>query len=147
MASAAWLEEVKRVLAHVAASDATEVEFARQGLRVRIKRRPGARTIRVSPDGAAALAAEGAAVVAPLTGVFYRSNSPTTPPYVSEGDLVRPETVVGLIETMKIFNEVAAERRGRIVKVLVESGQLVHAGDGLMVIDESAEQPSEQVEM
>jgi acetyl-CoA carboxylase biotin carboxyl carrier protein len=135
----AWLAEVRRILEHVDASDATEVELARGTFRLRIKRRPGARFVPaaqvVAPEGAAAA---GAAVPAPLTGVFYRAPAPGTPPYVSEGDPVQPDTVVGLIETMKIFNEVLAERRGVVLTILAESGQLVQAGDRLMLIDEEA---------
>jgi acetyl-CoA carboxylase biotin carboxyl carrier protein len=134
----AWLAEVRRILEHVDASDATEVELARGTFRLRIKRRPGARFVPaaqvVAPDGAEA----GVAVPAPLTGVFYRAPAPGTPPYVSEGDAVQPDTVVGLIETMKIFNEVLAERRGVVLTILAESGQLVQAGDRLMLIDEEA---------
>ena len=135
----AWLAEVRRILQHVDASDATEVELARGTFRLRIKRRPGARLVPaaqvVAPGGAAEA---GVAVPAPLTGVFYRAPAPGTPPYVSEGDPVQPDTVVGLIETMKIFNEVLAERRGVVLTILAESGQLVQAGDRLMLIDEEA---------
>jgi acetyl-CoA carboxylase biotin carboxyl carrier protein len=138
VARPAWLAEVRRILEHVDASDATEVELARGTFRLRIKRRPGARFVPaaqvVAPEGAAA----GVAVPAPLTGVFYRAPAPGTPPYVSEGDPVQPDTVVGLIETMKIFNEVLAERRGVVLTILAESGQLVQAGDRLMLIDEEA---------
>ena len=138
MASATWLEGVRRLLEQVRASDATEVEVTRGSFRLRVKRRPGA-----CPP--AAVAAGGpdvatAAILAPLTGVFYRAASPTAPPYVGEGDVVEPESVVGLIETMKIFNEVLAERHGRVREILVESGQLVHVGDRLMLIDEAGEE-------
>ncbi len=54
------------------------------------------------------------------------------------GDEVAPDTVVGLIETMKIFSEVLAERSGRVAAVLAETGQLVHAGEALMTIEEPA---------
>ncbi len=141
----AWLAEVRRILEHVDASDATEVELARGTFRLRIKRRPGARFVPaaqvVAPEGAAAA---GVAVSAPLTGVFYRAPAPGTPPYVSEGDPVQPDTVVGLIETMKIFNEVLAERAGRIADILVQSGQLVHAGDAVMTVADDATEPGGQ---
>lgn len=140
MASAAWLDEVKRVLQHVGGSDATEVQFARRDLRIRIRRRPGVDARELESESSGGAPAEGdVAVVAPFTGVFYRAPSPTASAYVAEGDLVQPDTVVGLIETMKIFNEVVADRRGRIRKVLVESGQLVHAGHQLMLIEEGEE--------
>jgi acetyl-CoA carboxylase biotin carboxyl carrier protein len=141
VASTTWLEGVRRLLEQVRASDATEVEVTRGSFRLRVKRRPGA-----CPPAAVEAADPGpvpdamAAVLAPLTGVFCRASSPTTPPYVGEGDVVQPETIVGLIETMKIFNEVLAERHGRVREILVESGQLVHVGDRLMLIDEAGEE-------
>ena len=54
---------------------------------------------------------------------------------VGEGDWVTAETVVGLVETMKIFNEVTADVSGRIVGFRAENGQLVHAGDALVLIE------------
>lgn len=64
-----------------------------------------------------------------------------------EGDLVQPDTVVGLIETMKIFNGVVAERRGRARALLAESCQLVHGGDRLLRLEdeEGAEPPNDRV--
>ena len=147
MASAAWLDEVRRMLEHVSASDATEVEVAGGVLRVRLRRRPGRAAVRQEPRAAvvaAEVVVEGTPLVAPLTGVFYRSGSPGAPPLVNVGDTVEVGAVVGLIETMKIFNEVLAERGGRIATVLVESGQLVHAGDALMTIEDAAEAGGEQ---
>ena len=142
MPSADWLDEVRRVLEHVRVSDATEVEVAAPSFRLRLVRRPDhAPTV---PDDGTDLgrdrrAGDAAAIVAPLTGVFYRAASPDTPPYVEVGDRVGPETVVGLIETMKIFNEILAERTGQVAAVLAETGQLVHAGDALMTLEDVAE--------
>ena len=142
MASAAWLDEVRRVLEHVQASDATEVELSHGKFRLRLRRRPAPRPAAGTdaPFGDAGVD-RGRSIAAPLTGVFYRASAPTDPPYVDVGDVVQPETVVGLIETMKIFNEVLAERAGRVAEILVESGQLVHAGDALMLVsgDDAAE--------
>ena len=135
------------MLEHVSASDATEVEVAGSELRVRVRRRPGRAAVRPEPRVAvvaAGIAVEGTPLVAPLTGVFYRAGTPGAPPFVNVGDTVEAGTVVGLIETMKIFNEVLAERGGRIATVLVESGQLVHAGDALMTIEDAAEAGGEQ---
>ena len=142
MASTPWLDEVRRVLEHVQASDATEVELSHGQFRLRLRRRPGLRPAASAVQApAGASPAEGAAIVAPLTGVFFRAASPTDPPYVQVGDEVGPDTVVGLIETMKIFNEVLAERAGRIADILVESGQLVHASDPLMTVADAATEP------
>ena len=139
MTSRPWLEEVKRALEHVESSDATEVEIARPGFRLHLRRRPGAGRAAVATSATDDRPVAGVAIVAPLTGLFYRASSPTAPPYVREGDLVQPETVVGLIEAMKIFNEVLAERRGRVREIVAEPGQLVQAGERLMWIDEAVD--------
>ena len=140
VASAGWLDDVRRVLDHVRASDATEIEVATTGFRLRLVRQPGrmpsAAEVRV-PEVTRA-PADGTPLAAPLTGVFYRSSAPGAPPLAEVGDRVEPGAVVGLIETMKIFNEVLAERGGRIAAILAESGQLVHAGDALMIIEDAA---------
>lgn len=148
MASAAWLDEVRRVLEHVRASDATQVEVASGEFRLRLVRRPGRVALAAEPRLAVAAdaATDGLPLVAPLTGVFYRAASPDAPPLVAVGDLVAAGTVVGLIETMKIFNEVLAERGGVIAAIHAESGQLVHAGDVLMTIEDAAELGGEQAQ-
>jgi len=139
VAGVAWLEEVKRALQHVRGSDATEIEVSRPGLRLRVRRTPGMGRAADVAIGREVAPSPGTTIVAPLTGIFYRASSPVTQPYVVEGDAVQPETVVGLIEAMKIFNEVLAERRGRVREILVQAGELVQAGDRLMMIDEAAD--------
>ena len=137
------------MLEYVGASDATEIEVAGNQLRLRLRRRPGRDAARVEQRGtivAADVAVEGTPLLAPLTGVFYRAGSPGAPPFVNVGDTVEVGAVVGLIETMKIFNEVLAERGGRIAAILVESGQLVHAGGALMTIEDAAEAGGEQAQ-
>src|SRR5215210_6222892 len=100
---------------HVLASDASEVEVAAEGFRLRLVRKPG-RAAASMPASVGATAdsgvrgADGTPLVAPLTGVFYRAASPDTPPLVSVGDRVEDGAVVGLIETMKIFNEAVGEQ-------------------------------------
>ena len=142
MASTGWIDEVRRVFEHVSASDATEVELSSKKFKLRLVRRPGRSATlaeaRQQDAGAAAVAVDGTPLPAPLTGVFYRTSAPGTPPFVEVGDRVEAGAVVGLIETMKIFNEVLAERGGRIAAILADSGQLVHAGDALMTIEETA---------
>jgi len=148
VASASWLDEVRRVLEHVRASDATQVEVAADGFRLRLVRRPGRGAVAVEARTVASvdLTADGTPLAAPLTGVFYRAATPGAPPFVAVGDQVAAGAVVGLIETMKIFNEVLAERGGRIAAILAESGQLVHAGDVLMMIEDAAESGGEQAQ-
>jgi acetyl-CoA carboxylase biotin carboxyl carrier protein len=142
VASTGWLDEVRRVFEHVRTSDATEVEITSKKFKLRLVRRPGrGATVpdsRALTSGAVASASvEGTPLTAPLTGVFYRTSAPGTPPFAEVGDRVEAGAVVGLIETMKIFNEVLAERGGRIVAILADSGQLVHAGEALMTIEDA----------
>lgn len=89
------------------------------------------------PAGAAAAAVEGEnlhTIVAPMVGTFYRAPEPGKPPYVQPGDKVTTNTVVCILEAMKLFNEIEAEVNGEIVKVLVEDGQLVEYGQPLFLV-------------
>jgi acetyl-CoA carboxylase biotin carboxyl carrier protein len=73
-------------------------------------------------------------IVSPMVGTFYRAPSPDAAPYVKEGDRVDEKTVVCIVEAMKLMNEIEAEVRGEIVKVLVENGQLVEYGQPMFLV-------------
>ena len=77
-------------------------------------------------------------VVAPMVGTFYTS-APGADPYVAIGDEVGEETVVCIIEAMKIMNEVKAETKGKIVEILVENGTAVEYGQPLFSVEISEE--------
>ncbi len=70
----------------------------------------------------------------PLVGTFYAAPAPDKPPFVQVGDEVNEETVVCIVEAMKVMNEIKAERRGIIAKVLVENAQPVEYGQPLFEI-------------
>jgi acetyl-CoA carboxylase biotin carboxyl carrier protein len=74
-------------------------------------------------------------VSAPLTGVWYPSPSPGARAYVNEGDEVAAGQVIGLIEAMKLFNEIKSDASGRIARILVENGTLVKRKQPLLEID------------
>ena len=74
-------------------------------------------------------------VTAPLTGVWYASPSPGARPYVQEGDEIGAGAVVGLIEAMKLFNEIKSDVAGKVVRILVERGTLVKRQQPLVEID------------
>ena len=74
-------------------------------------------------------------VSAPLTGVWYPAPSPGARPYVNEGDEVASGQVIGLIEAMKLFNEIKSDASGRITRVLVENGTLVKRKQPLLEVD------------
>jgi len=74
-------------------------------------------------------------VSAPLTGVWYPAPSPGARPYVNEGDEVAAGQVIGLIEAMKLFNEIKSDASGQITRVLVENGTLVKRKQPLLEVD------------
>ena len=74
-------------------------------------------------------------VSAPLTGVWYPAPSPGARPYVNEGDEIANGQVIGLIEAMKLFNEIKSDASGRITRVLVENGTLVKRKQPLLEVD------------
>jgi acetyl-CoA carboxylase biotin carboxyl carrier protein len=74
-------------------------------------------------------------VLAPLTGVFYRSPSPDAAPYVDVGDRVEPGDVLCVLEAMKLFNEIQSDDAGRIVRIVPDSGELVSQGGELFWIE------------
>ncbi|WP_435209581.1 acetyl-CoA carboxylase biotin carboxyl carrier protein [Micromonospora sp. bgisy143] len=76
-----------------------------------------------------------AAVRAPIVGTFYRASEPGARPFVAVGDLVRPGQPVGIVEAMKLMNEVSADRAGRVVAILVEDGQPVEYDQALVELD------------
>ncbi len=75
------------------------------------------------------------AVKAPLTGIFYASPAPGSAPYVQVGGEVAVGQVIGLIEAMKLFNEIKSDLAGRVVRVLPESGALVKAKQPLIEVE------------
>jgi acetyl-CoA carboxylase biotin carboxyl carrier protein len=136
---------VRRIVAAARASDVAELEVARGEFRVRVQREVESSGILVAaPSATPAALVEYAdlahlhRVAAPLTGVFYRSASPDAKAYVNIGDWVGGDDVIGLIETMKIFNEVTADQAGRVVALLAQNGQLVHAGEPLVALEPAA---------
>lgn len=74
------------------------------------------------------------AIESPMVGTFYASPDPDSPPFVQVGSSVTPETVVCLVEAMKVFNEVKAETTGVIERVLVKNGEAVEFGQPLFLV-------------
>ncbi|SDY56423.1 acetyl-CoA carboxylase biotin carboxyl carrier protein [Evansella caseinilytica] len=73
-------------------------------------------------------------ITSPMVGTFYQAPSPEASPYVNVGDKVSPETVVCIVEAMKLMNEIEAEINGEIVEVLAENGELVEYGQELFLV-------------
>ncbi|WP_432358652.1 acetyl-CoA carboxylase biotin carboxyl carrier protein [Sporosarcina sp. UB5] len=73
-------------------------------------------------------------ITSPMVGTFYKASSPDADPYVQIGDSVKADSIVCIVEAMKLFNEIEAEVAGEIVEILVEDGQLVEYGQPLFLV-------------
>lgn len=74
-------------------------------------------------------------IESPMTGMFYRGPSPNEPPYVEEGDVVHEGQTIGLIEAMKVFNEVPSPVSGTVRRILAQNATLVRQGEILMLVE------------
>jgi acetyl-CoA carboxylase biotin carboxyl carrier protein len=74
------------------------------------------------------------AVAAPLLGIFYRAPKPGEPSFVETGSRVEPDTIVGIIEVMKLMNTVRAGARGEVVAIAARNGELVEHGEALLFV-------------
>jgi acetyl-CoA carboxylase biotin carboxyl carrier protein len=95
---------------------------------------PSAPAPAVAP-AAAAPVSTAKMVRAPLTGIFYSAPSPASPPYVTVGVRIKVGDVIGLIEAMKLFNEIKSDQAGRVVRMVAESGKLVKAKQPLIEVE------------
>jgi len=116
-----------------------EIEFEEGDIHIRLVKdgdggvRPQASAAPVAaaaPDPAAT--ADDHAIVAGLTGTFYRAPSPDAPPFVEIGDRVEEGQTVGLLEAMKMLNPIEADRAGRVIQILADDGALVTRGAPLI---------------
>ena len=127
-----------------------DLEVRRGGLRVKVSRdiapavvfgAPARHAQPRSAEPGAAAPAEAPAksdyptVNAPLTGIFYRSASPQAAPFCQVGSIVSPGDVIGLIEAMKLFNEIRSQAAGKVRRVMAENGQLVRAHQPLVELE------------
>lgn len=88
-----------------------------------------------APRAAAATWPEGSVVVrSPMVGTFYRAPEPGAPPFVEVGQAVKPDSVVGIIEVMKLMNSITADVHGIVAQILVGNAVQVEAGQPIIVI-------------
>lgn len=73
-------------------------------------------------------------ITSPLLGIFYRAPKPGEPPFIEVGQKVDTETVIGIVEVMKLMNSVAAGVAGEVVEILGANGELVEHGEVLMLV-------------
>lgn len=77
----------------------------------------------------------GQSVKSPINGVLYRAPSPTSAPFVKEGDVIETGKTLCIIEAMKVMNEIKAESRLKVLRILVENGKPVNSGQDLFLIE------------
>ena len=92
-------------------------------------------TIEEAPQGAPKADESGFEINSPMVGTFYSSPSPEDPPFVSVGDEVKEDTVVCIIEAMKVMNEVKAGKKGKVKKVFLDNAHPVEFGTQLFLIE------------
>ncbi len=88
-----------------------------------------------APEGPPVEMPAGHTITAPMVGTFYAAPSPKDRPFVQEGDEIRAGDTVGIIEAMKMMNEIESDVAGRVARILVKNGQPVEYGQPLMVIE------------
>lgn len=150
-------EDLKKLIELLQDSDITELQFEKDGTKVRLKRekllssfdlgafakQPAAPAPPAQSAGEVETAcAEGeedshrlVTITAPLVGTFYSSASPDSGPFVEVGDRVKKGQVICIVEAMKLMNEIESEADGQIVKMLVENGQPVEYGEPLFLVE------------
>ena len=149
------LERLRKLLQLMEKFDVTETSLQKNGESWKIRRGPKhvtvapqaiapqaitpAPAVAQAPAPVAAAAPEakpaGITIDAPTVGTFYTSPTPDEPTFVNVGSVVQPDTVVCIIEAMKVFNQIPAEKTGKIVEVLVENGAAVDFGQPLYRIE------------
>jgi len=154
------LKEIKELIEMIRGTDVSEIELEREGSRIRIRLGEGhiAHTVETFPVAQhsvrreqaepAEVPAEVAAdteipemvpgqivVTSPMVGTFYRTPAPDSPPFIEEGSAVEKGQTLCIIEAMKLMNEIDAERKGRILKILKEDKGPVEYGEPLFIME------------
>lgn len=96
---------------------------------------PAAAPLRPAESAPAPAAAQFIDVKSPMVGTYYSAPNPQSPPFVKVGDHVGRESVICIIEAMKVFNEIPADASGKVVAILVENGDSVEFGQPILRID------------
>jgi len=137
-----WVKRVEAVLDVLKGSNIGEIELAEGELEIIIRRSPGKsvsghaqRLSGSSPSEFIALANRSIEMKSPLTGVYYSTPSPTSPPFIQVGDSINVGQFIALIEAMKVFSEIPSEVAGRVVSIKIQSGEVVKKGDVLFTVE------------
>ena len=144
-------KQIKNLIALMVENDLSQIEIREGETHILLKRgqeagsQPVPTVIAAPPaanpaaapapsSGSASVAHSGMHIRSPMVGTFYAAPDPESPPFVSAGDIVEPDTVVCLVEAMKVFNEIKAEVSGRLTKVLVSNAEAVEYDQPLFAV-------------
>ena len=150
-----WQDRLKEILYILENSDVNEIDVTFFGIRYRVvKEAPGLDEglpkATVSPKHTSSQSnisemsktateesdsSSGDEILSPMPGTFYIAPSPDDPPFVKEGDSIKKGDTLCIIEAMKIMNEIEAEDKGVIQKILVENGQAIEFNQPLFIIE------------
>jgi len=145
-------DEIKRLIDLLQDTDVTELQIEREGEKLRIKREkffyplePSTSSSAARPRTESAPDAEPepeekgmATLTSPIVGIFHRSPSPESPPYVEVGSAVKKGQVLCIVEAMKLMNEIECDTDGIVSKILVEHGEPVEYGQPLFLIESAS---------
>lgn len=139
--SATLVETVRSLVDVMTRGGITELDVDYLDVRIRLRGASALAPVAVLPATAASTIAPvtlpppapvvGEAVTSPMVGTFYAAPTPQDPPFVQPGDRVRKGQIVGIIEAMKIMNEIASDLDGIVTEILVENAQPVEYGTEL----------------
>lgn len=150
------IEDIRELIDLMKENDLLEVELEESGRKIRLKKRddqlPPAVEFRAPSPLAVPMAPEIASesnpvaqnppgvktIHSPMVGTFYRASGPDADNFVEVGDPVNEETVVSIIEAMKVMNEIKAELTGTVHEILVANGEPVEYGQPLFLIHEGS---------
>lgn len=136
------LEEMKELIQALSESDVDKFEYKDDDFSVKLSKKK--ERVLAAPELAApqntpevlpeVKEAEGNAVTAPLVGTFYAAPSEGAEPFVQVGDTVTKGQIIGIVEAMKLMNEVESEFEGTVVSIPVHNGDIVEYGEPLVII-------------
>ena len=128
------LRKLKTLIDLVSESGVAELEITEGEDRVRIVNRTSAPAAQPAPAAAPAPSAA-LSITSPMVGTFYRAPSPGAAPFIEVGDHVKKGQVIGIIEAMKLLNEVEADQDGVVKAFAAENGQPVEFGQPLVILE------------
>lgn len=126
------VEQIVELIQAVSASSVGKLNYEEGGVKLSLKKEKN--KVKTETETATESEKEGSYITSPLVGTFYAAPSENGEPFVQVGDQVQEGTVLGIVEAMKLMNEIESEVHGVIEKILVENGEPVEYGQPLFLV-------------